>query len=117
MAADGNVRNLKDAQSVIPEFDGQRVDRIRVYVTGSVELDPSDVKDRAAFLKLKLGEEVELSVTGTVTARPHKVSNDRDGYIKSVFSDASLRVHSLSLPSIKSRREAARFAGPEENPL
>lgn len=87
----------KDNQLVVPIFEGQRLDRYRLAFTGSVELDPTDAGDLQVINDLRLGRQVEVRVSGAVVARPHKVTHDKDGWLKTVHGGATISVHSFDL--------------------
>lgn len=102
------VHNLADRQRVLPEFEGQRVDRFKVTFSGNVELDPSDPSDHKLIEALKLGADVRLTVDGTIKSRPHKVTLDGEGYAKTVMSEAAVSVHSVNLRKVEQLSLAIR---------
>lgn len=115
----GSVANLAERQRVLPEFEGQRVDRFKVKFSGEIALDPSDPNDHKLIEALKLGADVRLTIDGTVKSRPHDVTLDGEGWVKNVISAASVAVHTVNLRKLEQLKLAIRAedAPPDENPL
>jgi hypothetical protein len=102
----------QEKQLVVPVFEGQRLDRYRLAFTGSIELDPTDPDDLETIHKLLLGREVDLSVSGAVVSRPHKVTRDKEGWVKTIHGGASISVHSFKPADVEVTREPDR-GGPD----
>jgi hypothetical protein len=109
------ARGQQATQLVVPVFEGQRLDRYRITFAGSLELDPTDPDDLDLINRLKLGEEVALRVEGAIVSRPHNVTRDKNGWIKTVRGGCTVSVHSLDMRSVKRTREAQRPAGPNDD--
>lgn len=110
------ARNAKNQaqQRVLPEFDGQVVDRFKMAFSGSFELDPSDQEDNELIQKLTLGGDVQITLQCNVKGRPHDVTLDKARRVSLVIGGAKLEAYAYLPDSALQLRLAER---PEPNPL
>jgi len=87
-----------ELQLEIPGLDGYKADRLAVNVAGGVELGITQAEDLAFVKALKLGQEVKLSVTATVTKKGFTLAPGRDDMSgdKTTYG-VGLKVHSLEV--------------------
>jgi len=85
-------------QLEIPGLDGYKADRLAVTVAGGVELGITQAEDLAFVKALKLGQEVELKVTATVTKKGFSLAPGKDEMTddKTTYG-VGLKVHSLEV--------------------
>ena len=91
------AQRIDERQMEIPGLDGYRAERLAVTLSGGVEFTDVTQADDVAFVKsLKLGQEVELKVTATVTKKGFVLTPGKDEmtYDKTTFG-VGLKVHSL----------------------
>lgn len=86
-------------QLEIPGLDGYTAERLAVTLSGGVEFTDVTQAEDVAFVKsLKLGQEVTLSVTATVTKKVFSLSPGRDDMTDDKTSyGVGLKVHSLEV--------------------
>src|SRR5262245_27814903 len=93
-----NCSSAIDARQLeIPGMDGYRAEKLIVTISGGVEyLDVTQAEDVAFVKSLKLGQEVTLTVTATVTKKGFVLTPGRDDMTddKTAFG-VGLKVHSL----------------------
>ena len=90
-------QRIDERQLEIPGLDGYRAEKLVVSLSGGVEFTDVTQADDVAFVKaLKLGQEVELKVTATVTKKGFVLTPGRDDMTddKTAFG-VGLKVHSL----------------------
>lgn len=63
----------------IPTVDGLKADKLRVSISGTIELDRTSEDDLAWLESLKLGRDYELSVTATCVGKPQSYTPSEDG--------------------------------------
>lgn len=63
----------------IPVIDGLKADKLRVHITGTLELDRTSEDDLAFLEGLTLGRSVSLAVNAVVVGRPQQFSPSEDG--------------------------------------
>lgn len=78
----------------IPVVDGLKADRLKLSLSGAVDLDRTSEDDLAWLESLKLGRDVQLTVTATVVGKPQSFSPSEDGP-GVVTLQTSLRVHTV----------------------
>ena len=91
------AQKLDERQMEIPGLDGYRAEKLAVSISGGVEfLDVTQADDVAFVKSLKLGQEVELKVTATVTRKGFMLTPGKDEMTddKTTFG-VGLKVHSL----------------------
>lgn len=88
----------RELQLEIPGLDGYKADRLAVTVSGGVELGITQAEDLAFVKALKLGQEVPLKVTATVTKKGFSLTPGRDDMTddKTTYG-VGLKVHSLEV--------------------
>ena len=83
----------------IPKKDGHRADVLKVGLGGAIELDLYD-EDALAFIQsLRLGQELELSVTVRVAATGWQHSLRGEAQDDHAVFAVSLKAHSLDIPA------------------
>ena len=88
-ALDASVYDLP-----IPTVDGLKADKLRVSISGTVELDRTDPDDLAWFEAFKLGRDVNLELIATCTGKPQSFAPSEDGPgVTSLV--VSLRAHTI----------------------
>lgn len=90
-------QQIDDRQLEIPGLDGYRAEKLTISISGGVEyLDVTQAEDVAFVKSLKLGQEVTLSVTATVTKKGFMLTPGRDDTTddKTTFG-VGLKVHSV----------------------
>ena len=96
--ATSNFSDALDARQLeIPGLDGYRAEKLAIAISGGVEyLDVTQSEDVAFVKSLKLGQEVELRVTATVTKKGFMLTPGKDEMTddKTTFG-VGLKVHSL----------------------
>lgn len=93
----GFAQKLDERQMEIPGLDGYRAEKLAISISGGIEfLDVTQAEDVAFVKSLKLGQEVELRVTATVTRKGFLLTPGRDEMTddKTTFG-VGLKVHSL----------------------
>lgn len=84
----------------LPLFDGYRPDILKITFGGAVDLDLYDEQATAFITGLKLGQELQLTITARVASKTDKHSlkgdNDEDHLVHAV----SLTAHTIDLPNI-----------------
>ncbi len=88
---DGSVYD--DPRLKLETRDGRRIAAIEISFTGAVALQRLAVDDVDLFKGLRLGQEVEFVVTGTVAADTTKEKKTRD--TTTVVARKTIRVHTL----------------------
>jgi hypothetical protein len=91
------AQKLDERQMEIPGLDGYRAEKLAISISGGVEfLDVTQADDVAFVKSLKLGQEVELKVTATVTRKGFMLTPGKDEMTddKTTFG-VGLKVHSL----------------------
>lgn len=81
----------------IPSEDGNKADRIVVTFSGSVELDRTSTDDLDFLEQLRLGRDVELSVTCLVTKKGFGYSPGKEDEAGSTGYGVGLKVHSVEV--------------------
>ncbi len=86
-------------QMEIPGLDGYVAEKLTVALSGGVEFTDVTQADDVAFVKsLKLGQEVTLTVTATVTKKGHTLTPGRDDMTDDKLAyGVGLKVHSLEV--------------------
>lgn len=86
-------------QMAIPGLDGYRAQRLSVSLSGGVDFDDVTQRDDVEFVNsLKLGQEVTLQVTATVTRKGFTLTPGRDDMTDDKTSyGVTLKVHSLEV--------------------
>ena len=79
----------------IPKIDGETIDKIQVKFTGKVLLDRSDPADVALINRMKLGHEVELRCSGTVSSVGAGFTTNKQGDLDVVVAQKTLKVDSV----------------------
>ena len=87
----------EDYQLAIPGMDGYRAERLALAFSGSVDLDRTSEEDLDFVNGLKLGREVELRVTATVTKKGFTLSPGQGEGAESAGYGVGLKVHSLEV--------------------
>lgn len=97
-------QQIDERQMEIPGLDGYKADRLLVTISGGVEYAsvqspnaiPVQSEDIAFVKSLKLGQEVTLTVTATVTKKGFALTPGRDDLSddRTAFG-VGLKVHSL----------------------
>ena len=91
------AQKIDDRQMAIPGLDGYVAEKLVVSLSGGVEFNDVTQAEDVAFVKaLKLGQEVTLTVTATVTKKGFSLTPGRDDVTddKTAFG-VGLKVHSL----------------------
>lgn len=90
-------RAIDERQMEIPGLDGYRAEKLVVSMSGGVEFADMTQADDVAFVKeLKLGQEVTLTVTATVTKKGFTLAPGKDEMTDDKTSfGVGLKVHSL----------------------
>lgn len=90
---------VSEHQLEIPGLDGYVAERLAVALSGGVEFTDVTQADDVAFVKsLKLGQEVRLTVTATVTKKGHTLTLGRDEMTDNKLAyGVGLKVHSLEV--------------------
>lgn len=78
----------------IPLADGIRADRLRLQITGTIELDRTSEEDLALFEALRLGRDIELPLVATCVGKPQQFTPSEDGP-GVVTVGAILKAHTL----------------------
>lgn len=103
--------------SLLPDVDGRSRTRLRIGLSGTLELEPHDVRDAELAKAFKLGDKatVELiredgSRTGIsfelgIDTKGDKARRSNDGYIEDVVHTVALRVLSISYAESQADRE------------
>lgn len=86
----------EDYQLAIPGMDGYRAERLALAFSGSVDLDRTSQDDLDFVNGLKLGREVVLQVTATVTKKGFTLSQGAEGTDCAGYG-VGLKVHSLEV--------------------
>ena len=85
-------------QLPIPQMDGHRADVLRVQIGGAIDLDLFD-NDALQFLNgLKLGQDVEMTVTFRVSASAWRHGLKGEDQADHVVHQVGLKAHSIDLP-------------------
>ena len=88
-ALDGSQYDLP-----IPTVDGLKADRLRVTLTGTIDLDRTDPDDLAWFESFRLGRDFNLELVATCTGKPQGFVPSEDG--PGVMTlQATLRAHTI----------------------
>lgn len=82
-------------QLEIPGLDGYRAEKLALTFSGSVDLDRTSQDDLDFVNGLKLGREVELRVTATVSKKGFTLSAGKDDGPDSAGYGVGLKIHSL----------------------
>lgn len=90
---------IAERQLEIPGMDGYVAEKLVVSVSGGVEFTDVTQAEDVAFVKsLRLGQEVTLSVTATVTKKGFTLAPGRDDMTDDKTSyGVGLKVHSLEV--------------------
>ena len=96
-ATDDGIFDASSYDLPIPRLDGHKADRLSIAFSGGVELDRTSEDDLALVDELKLGAEVELRVTATVTKKGFTLTAGKDDNPESTGYGVGLRVHSLEI--------------------
>jgi len=88
---------IAERQMEIPGLDGYRAEKLVVSLSGGVEFNDVTQADDVEFVRsLKLGQEVKLTVTATVTKKGFVLTPGKDDMTDDKTSfGVGLRVHSL----------------------
>lgn len=86
-------------QLAIPGLDGYVAEKLTVALSGGVEFNDLTQSEDVAFVKsLRLGQEVELRVTATVTKKGFTLAPGKDEMTDDKTSyGVGLKVHSLEV--------------------
>jgi len=90
-------QRIDDRQLEIPGLDGYKAEKLAIVISGGVEFTDVTQAEDVAFVKsLKLGQEVTLTVTATVTKKGFVLTPGKDEMTddKTTFG-VGLKVHSL----------------------
>ena len=88
---------IDERQMEIPGLDGYKAEKLAIAISGGVEFTDVTQAEDVAFVKsLKLGQEVKLTVTATVTKKGFVLTLGKDDLTddKTTFG-VGLKVHSL----------------------
>ena len=90
---------LAERQMEIPGLDGYVAEKLSVTLSGGVDFTDVTQAEDVAFVKgLKLGQEVRLTVTATVTKKGHTLTPGRDEMTDDKLAyGVGLKVHSLEV--------------------
>ena len=83
----------------IPELDGHRADTLRIAVGGSIDLDLYDQHALDWLNQLKLGQNLELTVTLHVTSSSWRHSVKGEDQQDHVIHQVALKATSIHLPT------------------
>ncbi len=82
----------------IPSKDGHKADLIRLQIAGGIDLDLYDETALAFIDSLRLGQELELTVTARVTASGWRHGLKGEDQEDHVVYQVGLKAHSIDLP-------------------
>lgn len=85
----------------IPSKDGHKADVLRVAVGGNIDLDLHDEDALAWLTSLKLGQDVELTVTLRVAGSAWRHTLKGEDEEDHVVHQVALKAHSIDLPSVE----------------
>lgn len=78
----------------IPTIDGLKADKLRLNLTGTVELDRTNIDDLEWLDTLKLGRQTTLTVEAVVTGKPQSYQPSEDGP-GTTTTGVTLKVHTI----------------------
>jgi hypothetical protein len=93
------AQQIAERQLELPGLDGYTAEKLAVTLSGGVEFTDVTQREDVEFVKsLRLGQEVRLAVTATVTGKGFKLTPARDDMTddKTAFGVA-LKVHTLEV--------------------
>jgi len=82
----------------IPVKDGHKADVLRLAIAGGIDLDLYDETALAFLDSLRLGQELELTVTARVTASGWRHGLKGEDQQDHVVYQVVLKAHSITLP-------------------
>lgn len=91
--------------SLLPEpmFDGKKIEKLSLAITGRLELSPYDERDVALYRLLKLGENIvlriedtQIALEGAVISKNTKLKRDQVGYNVDTTQQARVHIESLT---------------------
>lgn len=95
---EGELFDGAQYQLPIPKKDGHQADVLRIAIAGGFDLDLLD-NDALAFLNgLKLGQELELTITCRVAASTWRHAIKGEDEEEHVVHQVGLKAHSIDLP-------------------
>ena len=115
--ADGAVHAAATQQqlSLLPQIDGLTRNRLRLTLSGTIELEVDDARDAGLLEKLRLSSKAELEIVGTgvrfevgADSKSDKVRRSNDGYVEQVVHSVVLRTLSITHPTSEADQVAAR---------
>jgi hypothetical protein len=90
------VDRLHEHQMSLPSMDGYTAQKLAIGFSGSVDLQTNEATDVRFIEGLRIGQEVELVVTATVTKKTYGYSSKDDGAGEMGYG-VGLRVHSFEV--------------------
>lgn len=81
----------------IPTLDGHKADKLVVNVAGSIELDRTSEEDLSFIEGLRLGQEVSLVVSATVTRKGFTFAAGKEDASPQAGYGVGLKAHSLEV--------------------
>lgn len=78
-------------------FQGRKVTKIEVSVTGKVTLNLENPADLETWKRLRLGKELALNVAGIVRNHNSRIARDKDGYATDTIQTAVLAVDGVAI--------------------
>lgn len=115
--ADGAITADATAQqlSLLPQIDGKTRTRLRLSLSGTVELEVTDERDADLARRLQIGSTVPLEIVGTgirfevgADSKADKIRRSNDGYIEDVVHTIALRTLSIEYPLSEADRAKAQ---------
>lgn len=107
--------------SLLPQVDGKTRTRLRVSISGTLELEAHDQRDAELARILSLGDKVELELVANGGSRrtglllefgcddkADKVRRSNDGYIEDIVHTVRLRALSITHPVSEADQIAAQ---------
>ena len=96
-APDGELFDGKKYDLPIPQKDGHKADTLRVAVGGGIDLDLYDQRALDFADSLKLGRDIELTVTFKVAGSSWRHTVKGEDEIESTVHTIALKAHTLRI--------------------
>jgi hypothetical protein len=100
MTVTATEEQIFDASSYelpIPSLDGHKADRLAVTFTGGVDLDRTSEEDLDFVGGLRLGQQITLTVTATVTKKGFTLNPGKDDTPETTGYGVVVKVHSWEI--------------------